>query len=125
MAFHTAMTTTGNVTIFNTIAGKGAAYSLPVFAKKKGKYWFTYTPHLRILGYSKKTKKDAVKDWKKSAKLFFNVHLKRDTLEAALYHFGWASEATTQGVYRHPKYSEVPIELLASQESGKYQMASA
>lgn len=58
--------------------------------------WLAYCEGLKVLGYSNKSSEDALEDLKCALEAFFKIHLKENTLKAALLEFGWASKVVEE-----------------------------
>lgn len=86
----------------NTIAIDG---TLPVYGKKAGDYWLTYSPHFKTFGYSKVDKDKSVEDLKLALNTFFDIHIERGTLETALFKLGWKK---VKDVFSKPKFFNTP-----------------
>lgn len=82
---------------------------IPILKKKSGRYWFVYSPDLKTLGSSKKSLKDAAKDFEKSLDIFFTIQIKNGVLETTLKNFGWKK---TNKTLEKPKHY-IPFENIS------------
>jgi cell shape-determining protein MreC len=62
---------------------------LGVATKKDGRSRTIFCPSLKVLGFSSKNINDAFNDFESNLSLFFNLHLKNETLDEALKSFEW------------------------------------
>ncbi len=85
--------------------------------KKKERYWIVYSPHFKTFGYSNKNENNAIKDFDRALGLFFDIHLKRRTLEKALIKFGWKKIDNT---FEKPKHFNIPLHLLVGKQDKTY-----
>jgi len=58
--------------------------------------WIAFNPSLKVIGYSSVSEEDALRDLNDSVSLFFDIHLKDETLDEALISFGWESKIDSQ-----------------------------
>lgn len=90
---------------------------LSLVIKKKKRHWIAYSPHFKTFGYSNRNENSAIKDFGRALDLFFDVHIKRGTLEKALIKFGWKK---TDNAFEKPKHFNIPLHLLAGKKAKTY-----
>jgi len=62
--------------------------------KKQGKSWTFYCPSLKVIGYSNKSERDALRDFEENLSLFFTIHIKDNSLDRALTtNFNWTKRS--------------------------------
>lgn len=80
--------------------------NLGIATKKRGRSYTIFCPSLKVLGYSKRSEKAALRDFEKNLAIFFNVHIAHDTLHEALIGFDWIKE-NTDGLFGSKNNSPV------------------
>ncbi|MGF1558352.1 MAG: hypothetical protein ACFCUL_04615 [Flavobacteriaceae bacterium] len=67
---------------------------LGIASTKRGNSYIVFCPSLKVLGYSNRSEREAFRDFEKNLIIFFDVHLKRNTLNEALISFDWIKDNT-------------------------------
>jgi hypothetical protein len=63
--------------------------------REKDDLYSVYSPSFETYGYSKASLSAAIKDLEKALAVFFKLHIRENTLDAALEYFGWNLVETT------------------------------
>ena len=70
---------------------------LGIATKNSRRSHTVFCPALKVLGYSTKNRRDALRDFEKNLTIFFTVHIGEDTLKDALIiGFGWTKDDATE-----------------------------
>lgn len=89
---------------------KNGGYSVKIenlgVATKRNKSSFTvFCPALKVLGYGK-SQKDAFEDFHNNLVAFFDIHIKDQTLDAALINFKWKKDVISPVLKKNePNYA--------------------
>ncbi|MEM7487083.1 MAG: hypothetical protein AAF348_17890 [Bacteroidota bacterium] len=62
---------------------------LGIAFKRRGNAWTVFCPSFKVLGFSKKSKKDALKDFEQNLTVFFGIHLDENSLYGILESLSW------------------------------------
>ena len=62
---------------------------LGIATKNRHKSYTVFCPALKVLGYSARSERDALKDFEKNLTIFFGIHIGEDSLNEALISFNW------------------------------------
>lgn len=57
---------------------------MDIVIKKKKRSWVIVDRELKVIGYSKKSQKDCIKDFGKSMEIFWGVHNERGTVQKVI-----------------------------------------
>jgi len=97
--------------------------ALLVVPEKKGKYFFVYSPDLRVYGKSLLSEDDASENFEDAVGRFLNIHIQRGTLESTLSNFHWNKESDASNSFTGAK--RFNPDLYANTKVAKQQVAVA
>lgn len=82
---------------------------LKVYRRKKTSGWVCYSPNLKVIGYSVDGEEESLNDFELSLRIFFKVHIERDSLNYALDKLGWTKNEEEVNMFPIPfEYQGLP-----------------